>query len=48
MSFDVETTAVTADGDEAVMVGAVNHGVMLAEALDNIAVGVAVAVIESH
>jgi hypothetical protein len=40
--------AVAADGDEAVLVGAVNHGAMLAETLDNLAVGVAVAVFESH
>jgi hypothetical protein len=48
VSFDVETMAVAADGDEAVLVGAVNHGVMLAETLENIAVGVAVAVIDAH
>jgi hypothetical protein len=40
--------AVAADGDEAVLVGAVDHGAMLAETLDDIAVGVAVAVIQSH
>jgi hypothetical protein len=40
--------AVAADGDEAVLVGAVNHGAMLAETVDYIAVGVAVAVFESH
>ena len=40
--------AVAADGDEAVLVGAVNHGAMLAEARDHVAVGVALAVIESH
>jgi len=44
----VQTIPVAADGDEAVLVGAVNHGAMLAEALHNIAVGVAVTVIESH
>ena len=48
MSLDMETMVVAADGDEAVLVGAENHGAMLAETVDDIAVGVAVAVIETH
>jgi hypothetical protein len=40
--------AVAADGDEAILVGAVDHGAMLAKTLDYVAVGVAVAVVESH
>jgi hypothetical protein len=44
----VQPIPVAQDGDEAILVGAVNHGAMLAKTLDDIAVGVAVAVFESH